>query len=86
MFPAVRMKRARANKDRLPIRYRCKDKFNRALEANMQRFIASDSVSDEDTAVENKQPLDSSSRYIWDANTIGINMKLLLSSMYDHIW
>ena len=69
------MKRARTSKDRLPLRYRCKDKFNRALEAEMQRFIASDSEPDEDTVVENTHPLDSSSRCVWDANTIGIKIE-----------
>ena len=70
-----RMKRARASKDRLPLRYRCKDKYNRALATEMHKFFASDSVQNEDTSVENTHPIDSSSR---DANTIGIKKKWLI--------
>ena len=71
------MKRARAKKNRLPIRYRCQDKFKRALEAQMRKFIASDTVSEEESALDNMHPVDSSSRYTQDANAIGIPVVFL---------
>ena len=68
------MKRVRPKGGRLPLKYRCRDIYNRSLEAEMRKFIASDSVSDEDTALQNSQPLDSPSRYAQDANIIGIRV------------
>ena len=52
MHKCAKMKRSRSGRDRLPIRYRCKDKYNRALEAEMQRFIESESESSEETAAD----------------------------------
>ena len=74
------MKRVRAKSGRLPIRYRCKDKYNRALEAQMQKFIASD-TSEEDAASQNAHPVESnsSSRSCQDANIIGIPISCLYS-------
>ena len=38
----------------------------------MRKFIASDTVSEEESALDNMHPVDSSSRYTQDANAIGI--------------
>lgn len=73
----VKMKRVRPKAGRLPLKYRCRDKYNRSLEAGMRKFIASDTVSEEESALDRQHGLDSSSRYTHDANTIGIPVVLL---------
>ena len=42
------MKRKRAKADQLPLRYRCRDKYNRALEKSMSRVARPESSSDEE--------------------------------------
>ena len=53
------MKRSRPKKSELPKRYRCRDKYNRALDLEMSRFVTqvpndqtSDSESEAPTHVE----------------------------------
>ena len=54
----VTMKRSRNAKDHLPKRFRCRDKCNRALNSEINRFVAHGQDDEQESALEDNAPSD----------------------------